>query len=371
MRRVWILALLLISVGGTLMGVFNGPLAAAGDRLWPLSWMSWPLVGAIILFRRPGNRIGIACMSIGLVWGIAFGLQSTVLDVSAGAAAWMELVYTVLGVVPWLIIVWLLANFPTGVPAGSLERIVNRALVLVGAWATLGFIFSPAPLSDTGLANPLSVSAPVLTMITSDGGFLVVVVLAVTAVISLVIRLRHSSGIERLQFRWLALGSSLFVVISALGQFMPEDSAGELLWLLGGSAIPLSIGVAVIRYRLFEIDRLLSRTVGYVVVVAALGVIYFAVVALLTSILSADSSLAVAGSTLAVAALFNPLRRRVLAGVDRRFNRSRYDAEQVMTRFIGNLRNEVDPGRVLGGWVSVVNETMRPASSGLWVRETR
>ncbi|HET9260141.1 MAG TPA: hypothetical protein VFP42_08440 [Acidimicrobiia bacterium] len=370
MRKTLLWALVGVSVVGSVMAMLHGPIADSSDRLWALTWMAWPLVGGVILLRKPRNRIGIACLAIGLVWGVSFALQSIVLDISDSAASWIELTYTMLGVVPWMIIVWLLANFPTGEPAGRLERFVSRSLWVIGGWAVLGFAVDPASLTDTGLRNPLGVvSSPVFTIITGEAGFMVVVILGVLAVISLVLRLRRSSGIERLQYRWLLLGGSLFVGISALGQFMPEDSAGELLWLLGGSAIPISIGVAVIRYRLFEIDRLLSRTVGYVVVVVMLGALYFAVVAVLTAILSADSSLAVAGSTLAVAALFNPLRRRVLAGVDRRFNRSRYDAERVMSGFTGSLRDEVDPERVVGGWVSVVAETMQPAAAGVWVKE--
>ena len=123
MRRAGIVSLVLVSVLGMVMGMLRGPLAVTEDVLWPLSWVAWPLVGGVILIRRPANRIGIACMLIGVVWGLAFALQSFVLDLPDGAAAWIELFYTVLGIVPWLIIVWLLANFPTGLPAGRLERI--------------------------------------------------------------------------------------------------------------------------------------------------------------------------------------------------------------------------------------------------------
>jgi hypothetical protein len=332
MRRAGIVFLVLVSLLGMVMGMSRGPLAGTGDMLWPLSWVPWPLVGAVILIRRPANRIGIACMVIGVVWGLSFALQSFVLDLSDDVAAWIELVYTVLGIVPWLVIVWLLANFPTGVPAGRLERIIGRAILMVGVWASIGFVLDPTPLSDTGLANPMGgMSSPVLRVITSDAGFAFVVVLAVSGVISLILRLRRSSGIERLQFRWLLLGSSLFVLISAVGQVLPEDSVGELLWLLGGSAIPISIGVAVVRYRLYEIDRLVSRTVSYAIVIALLAVVFAGLVTLVGSYLDTRGDLAVAASTLAVAALFNPLRRRVQKGVDHRFNRSRYDSERVMS----------------------------------------
>jgi len=133
-------------------------------------------------------------------------------------------------------------------------------------------------------------------------------------------------------------------------------------------ALPVSIGVAVLRYHLYEIDRIVSRTVSYAVVVGVLAVVFFGVVTVLTSLLPAESDLAVAGSTLAVAALFNPVRRRVQAWVDRRFNRSRYDAQKVMDAFSGSLRDRVDPDGVVEGWVGAVSETMQPTTVGVWIR---
>lgn len=370
-KAVWISVLVLLALAGTVMAMFNGPLVAEGEWLWPLTWISWPVVGGVILVRRPGNRIGIACLAIGLMWGLAFALQSVVLEMPDQAAVWIELVYQVLGVVPWLIIAWLLANFPTGEPAGRLERVVTRSIWVIGSWATLGFLLSPAPLEDTGLANPLGVAdSPVFNLITDDSGFFFVLVLATLAVTSLVRRLRRSSGTERLQFRWLLFGGSIFVLIVGLGQVLPDGSGVEYLWFLGGSAIPISIGVAVIRYRLFEIDRIVSRTVAYVIVVGILAGVFAAAVTLTTSLLQTENDLAIAASTLAVAALFNPVRRRVQDWVDRRFNRSHYDAEQVMAGFTGSLRDQVDPDLVVSGWVSVINETMHPSSAGVWVRRT-
>jgi hypothetical protein len=369
LRKGFVVALVVLSISGIVMAMFRGPLAGTSDSLWPMVWIAWPIVGGVILLKKPGNRIGIACLAIGGIWGVMFGLQAVVLDVPPAVGAWMELTYTVFGVLPWLVIAWILAHFPTGWSRGRLERIVSRAAWLIGAWGMLGFLLSPLPLTDTGLSNPLGgADLPVLSTITSDSAFFLVIGLAVLAVISLIRRMRHSSGIERLQYRWLLLGGSLFVLVSVGGQILPDDSVLEYLWLLGGSAIPISIGVAVVRYRLFEIDRLLSRTVTYVVVVGVLAVMFAGVVTMASSILQSESDLAVAASTLTVAAMFNPLRRRVQGWVDRRFNRSRYDAERVMTGFSGSLRDEVDPERLVLGWVNVVSDTMQPAAAGVWVR---
>jgi hypothetical protein len=133
------------------------------------------------------------------------------------------------------------------------------------------------------------------------------------------------------------------------------------------AAIPISILFAVLRYRLYEIDRILSRTVSYVIVIGVLTGVYLVGLSVLSSLFS-ESSLSVAASTLAAAALFTPVRRRVQAWVGRRFNRSRYDAEQVMVSFSGSLRQDLDQRTLVRGWVDVVAETMQPSSVSVWVR---
>jgi hypothetical protein len=142
------------------------------------------------------------------------------------------------------------------------------------------------------------------------------------------------------------------------------------LWIgLSILGIPIAATLAILRYRLYDIDRIISRTVSYAIVIATLGAVYALGLTGLTSLLDSDSPLAVAAATLAAAALFNPLRRRVQAFVDHRFNRTKYDAERVMAGFTGSLRDEVDPRTVVGGWVDVVSETMRPVSDGVWLRD--
>ena len=135
-----------------------------------------------------------------------------------------------------------------------------------------------------------------------------------------------------------------------------------------GNGTAAAIGIAITRHGLYEIDRLVSRTVTYAVVVGLLTAVFFGMITLLTLVLPAESDLATAASTLAVAALFNPVRRRMQAVVDHRFNRSRYDAQRVIDRFAGSLRDQVDSDQVMDGWVGVVTETMQPTSVSVWVR---
>jgi hypothetical protein len=134
-------------------------------------------------------------------------------------------------------------------------------------------------------------------------------------------------------------------------------------------SFPLWFGVAVLRYRLFEIDRIISRTVAYTLVVALLAATFAAAVTVLTSLLPAGSDLRVAASTLVVAALFNPVRRRVQAMVDRRFNRSHYDAMRVGSQFAEVVRDEVDLDRIVSGWLGVVSGTLQPVTASIWIRD--
>jgi hypothetical protein len=198
---------------------------------------------------------------------------------------------------------------------------------------------------------------------------IVVLLLAVVAIVDFVWRARKADGLTRLQNRWLAFAGLLTVLggaLSVVGQEIGVDLGWA--WSIGVASIPVAVTMAITRHRLYEIDRLISRTVSYTIVVALLAVVFAGVVTLAGSLLQTESDLAIAASTLAVAALFNPLRRRVQALVDHRFNRSRYDAERVMNRFSESLRDEVDPDRVVGGWVSVAIETMKPVFAGVWVR---
>ncbi|MEX1133252.1 MAG: hypothetical protein WED83_00225 [Acidimicrobiia bacterium] len=371
MRRALLIGFLTLATVGVLAAVF-GPALEDGDRLWPLAWVLWAPVGGLILIQRPGNRVGTAALAVGLAWGLGFGLLTVSSIMPAGpAAAWAELINVLLGVFPWMAIIWLVLVFPSGDYAGRAERIVGRALIGFGLLVTAGFAVNPAPMEETGLSSPLAVPAlrDVAAVITADQSFLFVIGFVLAAIVLVVGRSRRSQGVERLQFRWLLVGALAFMSIMAIGQVVPEGSDGELLWILGGSAIPGAIGIAVLRYRLFEIDRIISRSVSYTVVVGFLAAVYVGGVTGLTSLLPDQSRLVVAATTLAVAALFNPVRRMVQDLVDRRFNRSRYDTQRVMDRFAGSLRDQVDSEEVVDGWVGVVAETMQPAAVGVWVRE--
>jgi hypothetical protein len=194
----------------------------------------------------------------------------------------------------------------------------------------------------------------------------------VASVAAVVIRFRRGDSVEREQLKW-PLWAVLFfgTVYGVVAVGADPGGAFEIAFGLALAAIPVSIAIAVLKYRLYEIDRIISRTVSYLVVAALLGGVYVGSVALVTILLPAESALAVAISTLAVAALFNPVRRRVQAGIDRRFNRARYDTQQVMDRFATTLRDRLDVTELSLGWREVVTETMEPSAVSVWIREGR
>lgn len=371
MRRALIALMAVVATVGILLGAVSGALVS-GDQMWPLTWLPWAPVGFIILWQRPGNRVGQTMLGVGLAWGISFACLALSHVVDGQGAAWAELINVTFGVVPWLGVVALLLIFPTGRPEARLERISLIATGLVGVGVIAGFALDSTPMEETGVSSPLAVPelSRIAATLAGNESFLLVLALVLAAVLGIVLRWRRSSGAERAQYQWLLLGATAFGVVTAIGQVVPEDSNVEFIWWLGGVSIPAVIGIAILRYRLYEIDRIVSRTISYALVLGLLAAVFFGVVTAVGSLFQSESDLAIAASTLAVAALFNPIRKRVQGWVDRRFNRSRYDAQKVIDRFAGSLRDRVDSDEVVKGWVGVVSETMQPTSVAVWVRET-
>jgi hypothetical protein len=224
------------------------------------------------------------------------------------------------------------------------------------------------------MPSPLAVPAldSVAAFFISDQGFLVLIGLLFSSLLLLVRRWRRSSGIERVQYRWLLLGAVVFAVtlLSVSNLSAMESGVAMIVIMLSGWAIPACIYIAVARYRLFEIDRIISRTLSHTLVIAVLGALYFGMVTLITSFLPSQNALAVAGSTLAVAALFNPLRKRTQRAVDRRFNRSGYQAEAISEQFATRLREPLTIEELGETWKQTVDHALEPVTSGIWLRQT-
>ena len=212
--------------------------------------------------------------------------------------------------------------------------------------------------------------------VTIHGSFIVLLALSVGFIGRQVLSWRRSSGERRQQLKWLASGAAVSIVGLVLAVVFSSSSSsvstvaqwiGTIAWF-GLAALPVSIGVAILRYRLYDIDRIISRTLAYALVTGMLIGVFAGLVLLAPDVLSLSSPVAVAASTLAAAALFNPLRQRVQRVVDRRFNRTRYNADRTVAAFAARLKDAVDVTAVRDDLTTVVQQTLEPAHVSLWIR---
>jgi len=243
----------------------------------------------------------------------------------------------------------------------------------------LASVVHPAPLYPEypTIGNPLAVAflpRGLLDVVQPAAAVIILVSLVVGAG-SLVGRFRRARGTERLQLRWLAWGAALAAVallVALTGLFL-LDSAALVDVALGvcTGLLPLATGAAILRYRLYDLDRIISRTLAYGLLTVLLGLGYAVVVLGLGRLLPQDSSLVVAGATLAVAGAFQPARGRVQRVVDRRFNRRRYNAAQTIATFSARLREELDLNTLTGELLAVVEQTTQPTQVSLWLRPPR
>ena len=332
-------------------------------------------VGVYLTLRVPENRMGmlmtvmsVALVTLGLTnalisWALEQGNDGlTVASVHLSDLAWLAQFLTALVFLP----LW----FPTGRPITPRWAWVGRLAIIAAAIAQVSFFLSESVCAYETSISDVCVTVPSPLGIEGFAGFEVLFLLsmgmALPAVASAFVRWRRSDDIERHQIKWFIV-AAVGLVIAFIVSFAEFDQViSEFAFATGLTGVWAAIAVAVLKYRLFDIDRIISRTVSYALIIAVLAAVYIGLVTAIGS--QFESSLAVAASTLAVAALFNPLRRRVQRWVDRHFNRSTYDTRQVMDHFAGSLRDEVDTDEVIEGWVDVVEATMQPSSVGVWVR---
>jgi hypothetical protein len=231
----------------------------------------------------------------------------------------------------------------------------------------------PGPLAETSIANPFALAGVAGTVATVlfDAGLALHAASLVAALVSLVLRFRASGGVERQQLRWVAAGGA-----AALAGLLPTILVGlgiaprvnDVVVYPAVLCVPVTVAVAVLRYRLWDLDRLVSRTVTYTLVSGLLVLPYLLIVLAVGRLARGADGLAVAAATLTVAAAFSPLRRRVQDGVDRRFNRRRYDAARTIEAFAIRLRDQVDLDALTAELLAVVEPTVQPTRASLWLR---
>jgi hypothetical protein len=342
-------------------------------------------VGAVLASRRPAHPVGWLLLGLGLslaAAGVVYAYVRYGLVARPGA---LPAAGYLAGLSNGMILIWLscvgfvLLLTPTGSLPSPRWRWWARVTAAAPVVWVLASVVDPAPMRPEypAIGNPLAVVGlprGLLDAATGAAAFAVLAGLIVGAG-SLVGRFRRASGVERQQLRWLALAAALASValLLALAALVLEEGFGLFNVALGVclALLPLATGTAILRYRLYDLDRIISRTLAYGLLTVTLGLGYAGVVLGLGQLLGRGSSLVVAGATLAVAAAFQPARRRIQRLVDQRFNRRRYDAAQTIAAFSTRLRDEIDLDTLTGELLAVVHQTMQPTQASLWLRPSR
>lgn len=338
-----------------------------GNLFAAITTLSMPILGAAIVSRHPRHPVGWIYVVSGLLLATTFFTTT----------------YTQYA-----------AQYPDRLPAGHLVSVIS-ALSFFGGFfppITFGLLFFPdgrlvsrrwrlvAWLNGAGLV--LIVVQSELNKASMGGPFEpwtlgIFVASLFASAASVVVRWRRSRGVEREQLKWIGFAAVVFVAIIGvdvgLSMLIPgfAEAYAFTVGTAGIALLPISVGLAILRYRLFEIDRIVSRTISYVIVTGMLGAVFAVVVVGLQAILvsfTRSGGIPIAASTLVVFALFQPLRRRVQSAIDRRFDRARYDGERTVAEFAGRLRDEVDLARLRGELGAVVDSSLAPTTIGVWLR---
>ncbi len=350
------------------------------------------LISGFLVAKRPDHPVSWL-MALTALMGAVAGVAADTLPPGIAELAWWQVPLTIVSGPAWYgvlltVMVLIPLLFPTGSPPSPRWRWVAWASVGTVLLMTVIWIFQEDFCTDWGdedclatVANPIGISGVVNPEESAVGVFAygLLVLCSLAAVASLVVRFRRSTRVERSQIKWVLLSLGVFVLgtvgfdviwVEMLGRPEPSGTLATVVDQLTWVLVPVSIALAILRYRLYDIDRIISRTLSYALILGLLGLVALGLVSVLALFLPSDDPLVVAISTLVVAALFNPLRKRVQQTVERRFNRSRFDAERVVQGFASTLQERVDPEGVVDGWLGVVSETMQPAAVGVWVRES-
>ena len=352
-----------------------------GSVTLPVLALAFSVVGAIIASRQPRNAIGWIFCSIGLVvslssltgdyaeyWLARGSAPGNLAETAAWFSSWS---WSLLVYVPTS---FLLLLFPDGRLPSPRWRPVAwcAALGLFGFLS--GYTLEPGPLEEfPQIVNPYGVDSPILGAVAVAGAILASASMVASAV-SLIVRMRRAGRTERQQIKWLAYGGALVVGAVFVGGVIAVwiGEVGIAVISLGLLGVPISTGVAIVRYSLYDIDLIINRTLVYGSLTVLLASAYVGGVvglqALFRALSGQESTLAIVASTLAIAALFGPLRRRVQAFVDRRFYRRKYDATHTLAAFNARLRDETDLNALRNDMVGVATRTMQPAHVSLWLR---
>jgi hypothetical protein len=370
-------------------------LSGVAAYLFVVAMFSFSAVGVLIAVRLPRNAIGWLLLVIGLSWGLVVATDGYLIratELSPGSLPNPSLVAVISGSL-WIPPVGLMGNYLILLfPDGHLPSPRWRPLAWIAAGALLlswiAIVFSPGSLADVGLpgeTNPLGVESLETLLVALQLTIVLIPITIVASAVALVGRYRRSRAEERVQLKWLtAAGATVaclyLVAMAGSLTYVFSDSRADPVWgqvldqvaLVSFGLIPIAIGMAILKHRLYDIDLIINRTLVYGGLTALLATTYFGIVVLLQSVVpgAGDSDLTIAGSTLAVAALFRPLRARMQGFIDRSFYRRKVDAQRTLESFNSRLRDDVDLDHLSADLLGVVRDTMQPEHASLWLRGT-
>ena len=351
-----------------------------------LAALAFSTVGVLVASRRRENPIGWLLLGIGFLYAVelftsnysVYALFTAPGSLPGGVmAAWLASWVWIFGgsLIPFVFLF-----FPDGRLPSPRWRLLAWLVLINAALAVAPYAFAPGPLRDfsvdSPVINPVGVtgSADVLNIITRISLFLFIPI-SLGMILAFYVRFRRARGEERQQIKWVAYAVALFLSVIIVVSVWPSLDAsvlGSVLFLAGFLAIPSAMALAILKYRLYDIDVVINRTLVYGSLTAALVLVYLGTIAVLQAILIAltgqQSQLAVVASTLFIATLFNPIRLRIQGFIDRRFYRRKYDAVKTLEDFGTKLREEVNLENLTADLVAVVEQTMQPAHVSLWLR---
>jgi hypothetical protein len=365
-----------------------------GGLMGEALYLVFPLVGALIASKRPQNAVGWLCLAVGLLWMLA-GVFDYYAYYGAATPSSVPFPVAMAGISDWIWVpaigllgTYVLLLFPDGRLPSRRWRPLAWLSGTVILLLSVGVLLAPGRLGNlAGVRKPFGIEGADWLVAGSYAVLPLLPLCMLASALSLMLRFRRSGGEERQQIKWIAFAASgvvvLYAIVMIVSFVFPEESwttAGSVWWLnlltyavlSSFTLVPIAVGIAVLQYRLYEIDIIINRALVYGPLTAMLIAVYFGGVVVLQAafrmLTGQESTLAVVASTLAIAALFNPLRRRVQSFVDRRFYRRKYDAAKTLEAFNARLREETDLQALSNDLVGVARSTMQPSHASLWLR---
>jgi hypothetical protein len=349
--------------------------------------LAFSLVGAIVAVRQRKNPIGWLLLGVGILYAIELftgNYAVYTLDTDPGSlpggplAAWLTSWVWIAG---GSLVLFVFLYFPDGRLPSPRWRPVAWFVLINAALAVAPFAFGPGLVEGLSggsrIVNPVGIEGSTkLLDFFERASFVLLVPVSVALILSFVVRFRRARGDERQQIKLVAYGVALFtlaILIVSIWPSIDRSVVGNVLFLVGFLAIPSAMALAILRYRLYDIDVVINRTLVYGALSVTLALLYFGSITVLQgawiALTGQRAQLAVVVSTLLIAALFNPIRHRIQAFIDRRFYRRKYDAAKTLESFSRRLREEVDLENLAGELVAVVEKTIQPAHVSLWLRD--